>query len=424
MQKFDFLNGRIVYTEGESYSLIEREAAFSLWQKMNLRFGTAPTVCVDAGDAPAIRFARGDNANLCCVREDGRDIILTAASASGYDKVTDLFLSLFNGNGDFVYDGKIALCEDVADASLAREYGNLRILYHNIFGYDRKPTIDPARRFAFQTYLYREYRAPLLCLQEFDKRPRELMAPMLEAAGYREVEVDYSALGKNCSPIFYDPTRLALIDCGFCPFTYISAANPAVCNNANTKNFTWGVFEDKRLQKRLTVISLHFYYAADAVCDRMECAESNLARIRNAEELLSVIQKEILPKYPTLPIVFGGDLNACYAHATWPSVLSSVTKGRTVLDLLSDWEGVCAAQKHAAVFADDHITCHAYPTYDAALGYYDYCADLSGTSFDGAIDHVYTYGEGIRPMTFDILDSSIARKCSDHCPVLVDLELR
>lgn len=421
MSRFDLFSCEILLPDGGEDQILFHEAAFSLRQMIQARFGYAPSVVTEAPEGPAICFTRGADPLQCQIRREGDSVLLIAASASGLDAVSTRILSLFDRDGALSEPLDHPICFDAADRSLAEEYGDLRVIYHNIFGYDRKPTINPERRFAFQAYLYRAYRAPLLCLQEFDKRPRELLAPMLETAGYCEVEVDYSALGKNCSPIFYDPKRLSLIDCGFCPFTYVSAVNPAVCNNANTKNFTWGVFEDKRLQKRFIVISLHFYYAADAVNDRMECAESNLARIRNAEELLSVIQKEILPKYPATPIVLGGDLNACYDHASWPSVLSSVTKGRTVLDLLAETEGLISVQRSAEVFADDHITCHAYPTYDAELGYYDSCADLAGTSYSGAIDHVFILGSGLRARTFDILDNSIAKKCSDHCPIAVDL---
>lgn len=421
MSRFDLFSCEILLPGEGRDQILFHEAAFSLRQMIQARFGYAPSVVTEASGRPAVCLVRGEEPVCCQIHGEGSSILLTAASASGLDAVSTRFLSLFDRDGALSQPLDQPICFDAGDRSLAEEYGDLRVIYHNIFGYDRKPTIEPARRFAFQAYLYRAYRAPLLCLQEFDKRPRELMAPMLGAAGYVEVEVDYSALGKNCSPIFYDPTRLTLIDCGFCPFTYISAVNPAVCNNANTKNFTWGVFEDKRFQKRLIVISLHFYYAADAVNDRMECAESNLARIRNAEELLSVIQKEILPKHPGIPIVLGGDLNACYNHATWKSVINSVTGGRTVLDLLAETEGLVSVQKSAEAFSDDHITCHAYPTYDAALGYYDSCADLTGTSYNGAIDHVFILGEGLRAKTFDILDNSVAKKCSDHCPIAVDL---
>ena len=256
MSRFDLFSCEILLPDGGEDQILFHEAAFSLRQMIQARFGYAPSVVTEAPEGPAICFTRGADPLQCQIRREGDSVLLTAASASGLDAVSERFLSLFDRDGVLSEPLDHPICFDAADRSLAEEYGDLRVIYHNIFGYDRKPTINPERRFAFQAYLYRAYRAPLLCLQEFDKRPRELLAPMLEAAGYCEVEVNYSALGKNCSPIFYDPKRLSLIDCGFCPFTYVSAVNPAVCNNANTKNFTWGVFEDKRLQKRLIVILL------------------------------------------------------------------------------------------------------------------------------------------------------------------------
>ena len=416
----NFSDYTIVYEAGKPYTPFAREAACFLRQRIEKKYGCAPSVKEHAESESVIRFVRGDEEkpNHCTVEKKGKAICLTAASSSGYDKVIELFLSLAE-----IEDGR--LYEDTAaDRSLEKEHGNLRVIFHNIFGYDREPTINSALRFTFQTLLYREYKAPLLCLQEYDIEPRRLMAPLLEAAGYREVEVDFSALGKNCSPIFYDPTRLSLLDRGYHPFFYVSPVNPAVCNNANTKNITWAVFEDQKTGKRFTVISLHFYYSADAAIskERVERAESNLARIKNAEEMMDVIRNEILPKHPHLPILFGGDMNACYIHGTLESVLESVTGGKTVLDYLCE-EGALAAKDSATVFADSHTTVHAYPTYDQALGYYDTCADLADTSFDRAIDHVYTYGEGMTVRTFDILDSTFACKTSDHCPIVVDVDL-
>ncbi len=418
--KINFSEYTIVYEAGKPYTPFAREASYSLRQRMEKAYGCAPAVSENATAAKTISFLRGDEdkPNLCSVTKKGENYFLRAASSSGYDRVIELFLS-----GEEFEDGRV-YDADAADRSLAKEYGELRVIFHNIFGYDREPTINSSLRFRFQTLLYREYKAPLLCLQEYDVEPRRLMAPLLSEAGYREVEVDFSALGKNCSPIFYDPARLSLIDRGYHPFFYVSPVNPAVCNNANTKNITWAVFDDQQTGKRFAVISLHFYYSADAAIskERVERAESNLARIKNAEEMMDVIKHEILAKHPDLPILFGGDTNACYIHGTLESVLESVTKGETVLDYLRK-EGAVAAKDSAEIFADSHTTIHAYPTYDQTLGYYDTCADPTDTSFDRAIDHVYTYGKGMKVQTFDILDSSFACKTSDHCPIVIDLLL-
>lgn len=415
----DFSNYSIVYEDEKTYTPFVREAAFLLRRRIEKAYGIALDVKAEADEKKVIRFLRGDEKkpNLCTVVKEGESILLTASSGVGYDRVIELFLSLDEIEDGNVYEG------NADDRSLEKEHGNLRVIFHNIFGYDREPGINSSLRFTFQTLLYREYGAPLLCLQEYDIEPRRLMAPMLDAAGYREVEVDYAALGKNCSPIFYDPNRLSLLDQGYHPFFYVSPVNPDVCNNANTKNITWAVFEDQKTGKRFVAISLHFYYSADAkITWRVERAESNLARIKNAEELMALIKEVIRPKHPDLPIFFGGDLNACRIHGTLESVLESVTHGKTVLDYLPE-QGAVPVSETATVFADSHTTIHAYPTYDSTLGYYDSYADLTDTSFDRSIDHVYTYGDGIKARTFDIMDNTYALKSSDHCPMLVDFYL-
>ena len=415
---------KIGYDPSSADVLWACEAAYTLANNLNKKFGSNICVTTEQDGERCVVFERLDieNKNLCRVFSRGNNIILAAACASGYDKVSEYFMTLFDGEGNLTAELPMDVELDAADVSIAGEHGDLRVIYHNIFGYDRNPTINSEKRFAFQVALYREYGAPLLCLQEYDVIPRELMDPILKEAGYTEVDVDFSALGKNCSPIFYDPTRLELLDQGYHPFFYVSPINPKVCNNGNTKNFTWAAFEDKKTGKRFVAISLHFYYAADAVVDTNERAESNLARIKNAEELLDVINNTIRPKYPTLPIVFGGDMNACYNHSSLESVKNSVTKGKTVIDMLNELEGCRAAQLTAPVFADTHTTCHAYPTYNSELGFYDYCADLTGLGFVRAIDHVYTYGAGMTAMTFDILHNTVSLKSSDHCPIVVDLK--
>ena len=54
------------------------------------------------------------------------------------------------------------------------------------------------------------------------------------------------------------------------------------------------------------------------------------------------------------------------------------------------------------------------------LGYYNSCGRLDNKTFNGSIDHSYVYGEGVTPLTFDILDTTIAKKSSDHAPIVVD----
>ena len=80
-------------------------------------------------------------------------------------------------------------------------------------------------------------------------------------------------------------------------------------------------------------------------------------------------------------------------------------------------------QKHATVFADDIGAYCGYPTYDEELGYYPTYGRLDNKTFDTSIDHAYIYGEGVTPLTFDIIDTSFAKKTSDHAPIVVDYRL-
>ena len=355
-------------------------------------------------------------------KSDG-SLLLSAGSSAAYDDLLRDFLDVLKKDGELPQEPILKTC---SDKSMGNRHGDLRILFHNIFGYDRKPTINPQRRYLFESILYREYDADILCLQEYDGGPRKYLSPLLEEKGFLEVPADQMGFPKNCAPIFYDPTRVRLIDHGFFPFTYQSEVFELVCNNHNTKNFTWAAFEENKTKKRFLVISVHFYYSPDASSDMTNRVESNKARIENAREMFGFIQNEIYTKnngvYADLPILWGGDLNCSYNNKKLDSLIAS-NNGRIALDVLEEECGMKHVQKHATVFSDGIGAYCGYPTYDEALGYYPTFGRLDNKTFDSSIDHAYVYGNGVTPLTFDIIDTSFAKKTSDHTPIVVDYRL-
>lgn len=352
-------------------------------------------------------------------KNDGT-LLLSAGSTAAYDDLLGEFLDTLEQEKEIPEAPLVRICRD---KSVKKHHGDLRILFHNIFGYDRKPTINPQRRYTFEAHLYREYDADILCLQEYDGGPRKYLSPLLEERGFVEVPADQMGFPKNCAPIFYDPTRVNLLDHGFFPFTYQSEVFELVCNNHNTKNFTWAAFEDLKTKKKFLVISVHFYYSPDASDDMTNRVESNKARIENAREMFGFIKNEIYTKnngiYADLPILWGGDLNCSYNNKKLDSLIAS-NNGRIALDVLEEECGMKHVQKHATLFSDGIGAYCGYPTYDEALGYYPTFGRLDNKTFDSSIDHAYVYGDGVTPLTFDIIDTSFAKKTSDHTPITVD----
>ena len=417
----------IVYSAASKDADIEHEAAYTLRQTIAARTGdelpvfvekkeNAPTILLGkvTGLAPAI------DEYILQKTEDG--FALAAGSCAAYDDLLRAFLEAIEGEREIPTS---ALPQKTADRSIGRRHGDLRVIYHNIFGYDRKPTINPQRRYAFEARLYREYDADILCLQEYDSGSRKNLAPLLEQRGFEEVPVDQLGFPKNCSPILFDKTRVTPLDHGFYPFAYKSEVNELVCNNHDTKNATWAVFEKNDTRKRFVVISMHYYYSPDASTDMTNRVESNKARIENAKEIYALIENTIRTKnggaWKDLPILLGGDLNCGYSNRTLPSLVADCG-GRIALDVMEEL-GMKPLQKNSTVFADGTGSYCWYPTYNEELGYYDSCGDPSSKTFDQSIDHVFTFGEGLCGKTFDILDGSFAKKTSDHCPILVDLDL-
>ena len=429
MSLFCMQDLQIVYNPASPNAEVEHEVCYWLRQLLEKECNVPLSVSTEEREPSKPAILLGALASLPCAPDeyaigmpDANTLVANAGSMAAYD---DLIKALLNLARERENPPSEPVRKRTADRSIGTRHGDLRVLYHNMFGYDRKPTINPQRRFAFEAILYREYDADILCLQEYDGGPRKKLAPLLEERGYEEVPVDLLGFAKNCSPILFDRTRVTLIDHGFYPFTYKSPVDERVCNNHDTKNLTWAVFEQNESNKRFVVISVHYYYSPDASSDMTNRIESNLARMENAKELYDVITRQIRVKndgaYKDLPILLGGDLNCSFANRELPSIKEAYG-GRIALDVMAEL-GMKHLQESSKVFADDIGAYCGYPSYDEELGYYNRCGDLSNTTFSRSIDHVYTYGQGLCGMTFDVLDGSFAKKTSDHCPILVDLVL-
>ena len=422
----------IQYAADTAFAQIDHEFAYMLRKMIADRSEIILPVATNESElAPNVKkICLGSITNLSPApseyvlqRDAAQNILLAAGSTAAYDDLINELLDLLEKDEELPSE---PLCKVCKDKSIGTRYGNLRIIFHNIFGYDRKPTINPQRRYTFEAHLYREYDADILCLQEHDGGPRKYLSPLLEEKGYTEVPADQMGFPKNCAPIFYDPARVALLDHGFFPFTYKSEVFEKVCNNHDTKNFTWAAFEDKKTKKRFLVISVHFYYSPDASDDMTNRVESNKARMDNAREMFNFIQSSIYTQnggaYAGLPILWGGDLNCSYNNKAMASLIASAN-GRIALDVLEEECSMKHVQKHATVFSDNIGAYCGYPTYDEELGYYPTFGRLDNKTYDSAIDHSYVYGDGVTPLTFDIIDTSFAKKTSDHTPIVVDYRL-
>lgn len=421
---------QIIYSPNTVLAPIEHEAAFWLRQQLAAEFEIELEVVTSESAANKPRILLGELSSLSPAKNqymlkqtDEATLCICAGSTAAYDDLIAYFLQLVKESTLLPAE---LICQETSDKSLSKRHGDLRILFHNIFGYDRKPTINPQRRYTLESILYKEYDADILCLQEYDGGPRKYLGPLLEEVGFYEVPVDQLGFPKNCSPIFYRKERVSVLDHGFFPFTYKSEVFEKVCNNHDTKNLTWAVFEEKKTNKRFVVISVHFYYSPDASSDMTNRVESNKARMENAREMFSVIQNDIYTKnggaYADLPILWGGDLNCSYQNKELPSLIESAN-GKIALDVLEEELGMKHVQKHATLFADSIGAYCGYPTYNEELGYYDSCGTLTNKTFDTSIDHAYIYGNGVTPLTFDILDTTYAKKTSDHTPIVVDYRL-
>lgn len=369
------------------------------------------------------------------IAAENGNLYISAGSAAAYDvayqALTEIFIDKesvdisdgFNRKEDLSFEFKV-------DANmLGDKTGDLRILSHNIFGGDRNPTINPTRRFRIQRELYEEYDADVLMLQEFSPAAQRAVSG-LKAAGYSEVPVKVNGI-RLYTPIFYKKDVVEVVEAGRYLYTYVCQTDSRVKNDANSKGVTWAVMKIKKTGKMIILLNTHMYWNADGYdldgkaydkSDLRYIAGANLARIDNVRELFEVLDEiKSTPEYADLPVVLGGDLNSRYIDETRNSVIT-LHGGRIALRELEK-NGMMSAQLTVPV-ADVHTAYTGYPKYDSYYGYYYEYGNPKKNKQNTTIDHIFYMGSDLDVHVFDVIETTFARKTSDHLPIYVDVSVK
>lgn len=272
--------------------------------------------------------------------------------------------------------------------------GDVRILYHNIWGYLNADGSNPvSMRADIAIPIYEAIAPEIICFEEAGSSYRtsaKSLFKWLKAEGY--TEICFSNEGGTGNPIFYRKDLLELVDSG-----YAKA-------RSGDKGTTWAVFRLKSdTTKTFAVTNSHFAANTNAGGD---ADLGNTYRIADAKTAVSVMES-ILTKYPNIPVFVGGDFNTNPTgqpyHVLTGAGLTNVLKLTDSKDTAKPYHG-------------------SYP-YDKDFDLYDPVAGAAAGTSGGSIDHIMTVPNGAQILQYRVMSGKLSATISDHCPHFVDVDL-
>ncbi len=231
-----------------------------------------------------------------------------------------------------------------------------------------------------------EVHPDIIGFQEVDPFYREAIDPLPELLkdAYVEAPVTHTdeILDLSWNPIFYDPNKLKLLECGSEAFEAGTVYQYMRGGLSKFRTVSWGVFELAEQQKRFLFINTHFDYNKDSKITQANQEDE-------AKQLLRLVDM-LKNKYPVDAVFVVGDYN---------SRIDSVACVRLK-------EGGFLDTHDLAIESDDSNTCARIG--ESVVGPYAY-----------AIDHVFAIGDSICVEKYTTITD--IRDASDHCPIVVAL---
>jgi len=382
--------------------------------------------------------------------KDG-DLQLQAASVYAYDALnTYLTSTLFKDraalascSSGFSYTEDIVSTLTDGQEYTTKRDGDMRIMFFNMWGNSTTKYGPRDQHQMLAAEIVNAYAPDIIGFQEFNNHNRNdgwwSMDSLLEAYGYTEIDVsnfkndksgqymtnDGTEARNNFTPIFYNAEKVTLLEVSYVSYDVSH-------NDMGSKSLSWAIFRDNETDKKFGVLATHFWWA--------DTADGNKARIVNAEVVNGEVAK-MLQKYPDIPIFVGGDFNCTNSSDPYKKLIN---EGGLV-----DVQGIAAR-------TETHATYHAKQEYnkmfvagnknvgidvnlnneesdsvwiaDGYLGAWTtwYHPDHSyKNGYNDAIDHIFIKGQDkVEIKAFDIIASKMALLASDHCPLIVDFNLK
>jgi len=263
----------------------------------------------------------------------------------------------------------------------------IRVVYQNVLGYETAyPTGDRAD-IAYDFYMALD--ADVYCFEEASSSFRSGAALFYKRLPANHLsEICYSSDGGTGNPIYYRTDRLELVESGYKK------------SRSGDKGTTFAVFRRKSDSKLFAVTNSHFAANSNAGGD---ATLGNTYRVQDAGALVEVVGN-ITGKYSGIYLVMGGDYNSVRGSEPYNEVKKSGAE--QVRDTLGAWDIISPF--------------HAHPEIDQKTGVYSL---YSGTYYLGtnSIDHIFTLGSGFKPLSYTVVDNTLALTTSDHTMHYIDL---
>lgn len=395
---------------GADSSFVEYRMALRFMYSIMQMTGKAMDIVKDDTEAGAHEIRIGKTSRTAATADRKEYVInvnngsleFISGSLFGYEALYDYIWSSMlvplrqeAENGELSRTDFTAKLENGTINAFQRNADDIRIMFHNIWGYDSSLNAvrTDAQRNQMLTALYAEYNPDILCLQEVNPVMRASsaspIASGLEALGYAAADVGKIGVYETVNPILYRTDKFRLVSCGY------DVIDGFTNGNVNT----WAVFETLDGTGKVGVVNVHYTKAGD---------DKDFA-LRTSQAAKTIERATAMAATYECSVMVGGDMNCNISSSPFKSLLNAG---------FSDTQAI-------AVSSENYNTNFGYPTYNSFLDLYEKASVTLSAQYDEkAIDHVLLKGNTILCKTFDIVTDNFALCASDHAPLLIDFSLK
>ncbi len=155
---------------------------------------------------------------------------------------------------------------------------------------------------------YQEIMPDVLGIQEASVRMNELVMREMTRFEHKGQSAHYELITGGDTPILYRDDKLLLIESGFFRYSERVPGYEGSFNNAGTKSYTYGVFEDRGSKRLFAVMTTHLWWKSSNPSNSDYQAHSDEARVYQIRLALRRLE-EVMATY-ACPGFLMGDLNA------------------------------------------------------------------------------------------------------------------
>lgn len=366
--------------------------------------------------------------NKFTVTEKNERVQISAGNYYGYRAALDFLKGKITEAGGVPRDLNHTGTATVANTARATA-NSIRVMFYNLYGFEswRGNTGTTAPSAALRQDLQRDllgaYAPDVIGFQEYFRSFEDggqngaadyhgSFTSSMTRLGYMQVETEVG--NENCTPLFYNPLKLRVLESGSSYFTKGDANQ--------TKGMTWAVFEvvtGDEVGKVFAVFGAHFFQNSDD----LTAEQAEEARIHNATELIGAVG-EVTAEYEGIAVIVGGDFNYWNVRAAGETHETLTNGGLTYMAEL-DGKGpaeVTNRWKADGEYSEYTESYHGFYGYDAQSKTYD-VSENTLTSARYTLDYIFLGGnaDAVSIKKFIIINDELTYRASDHSPTFVDL---